>query len=560
MKAAHLKLNLWEFCSVLGGGMFLLFARGADWFNHNQSAYFIYGTRLFDPTFIPKDWFTWQTFHHDFAFAHLLAGLLRLGPLHTVVMVVHIILLAGLAYALLILCRRFFAHPFVVYCLLLAWVGVVNTGEAGLGGQNLYFGFFQPSEVAGCLMMIGLIFLLDHRYLLSGIILGFAGIFHGSFLVSTAPAVLITAWVCGAFNSKRNLLAFGLPLGVLWGMFFFIMLNAMSHSAPASAKTMGMMLHLRGSGDFEFSQWPLQATFNWFVWAFLGLTAISQFPMEQKYKEFRACFLALLITSLFAIAQLILVDHASVTMLMLWRSSSFVLILGVAAIIGRCVQILIYPKAITNKDRIFIAGCIIAAIVFMNNQWGISSNRRFLWMMIFPMAAGAAWFGKPRLVKGLIIAMVLAIALRTSSQGIKTANNFETHPEPPLVGEMEKWVKERTPKDSIFAVPIDMPHMRIRGKRAIVADWASSCYLPSDLQHWYERICDLSGLPSNVLYSDYQAFVDGYDRLNLSRAKKLKERYGVDYVVVFSRRHKGNLDGLIERYANADYKVLEVPN
>ncbi len=562
-------LNLWEFVGVFGGAIFLLLSKqGFVYLTHNQTQYFIYAMRLAQPHFIPNDWFTWQTFHHDFAFGYLIYILSKIGPLFITAIVMDFLLLASMAYSLLILCRRFCVYPFVVYILLLTWLGIISANEIGLGWQYLFCGFLQPSEVSGCLMVVGMSLLFERQFVFSGTVLGLAGLFHGAYLVSFGPAIIATALAVGVWRNWRSLFSFGLPLVLLWGLLAVVVGQALAHSSGPTQQTMSIMTNLRAPGDFIVSQWPLDWMVNWFIWAFLGLFVMADLGPDQKYKEMRVCFFALLLTSLAGIAQAIFIKNQSLVLLMLWRSSPVALILGQVIVLDRSVNLLMNPQRVKNADKIFTCVLIAAVLILLNNHWGLESNRRFMWLLAFPLAAGGCWItrvlGKShamqnKVITVLLMSVMMAVMVKTSYGGLKLSHNFETHPESVSLGNMEQWVKKNTPADSIFIVAPGMEYMRIRARRAIVVDATSSCYLPSDLQQWYQRLCAISGLPSKPLVPDFHALANGYNQLDTARAKRLKDLYGAQYVVILSYEHKGDVSGLIERYANADYRVLEIP-
>jgi len=206
----------------------------------------------------------------------------------------------------------------------------------------------------------------------------------------------------------------------------------------------------------------------------------------------------------------------------------------------------------------------------MANNWGphyLKAN--FLWITTIPLAGIGAWalkkwkqklFDYKQLVRGLILGIMLMMMVVYFYSGLKSPHrNYLTHPESLTLAEMEKWVRENTPHDSIFVVLPDMWYMRIRARRAIVVDWQSTPYFPSDLQEWYKRICDISGLSSDNLVTNPKYIIEGYKCLDAARAKMLQERYNADYVVVSTKEHTGDLSGLKEIFVNEDYRVLKIP-
>ena len=103
---------------------------------------------------------------------------------------------------------------------------------------------------------------------------------------------------------------------------------------------------------------------------------------------------------------------------------------------------------------------------------------------------------------------------------------------------------------------------RIRGRRAVVVEWKPTTFIASDLEEWYQRVLDVHGFPKSTLPTEVtsQLLKKGYLHLDTKRAKLLQERYCADYIITLAEEHRGNLDGLIERFRNEQYLVLEIPS
>src|ERR1700675_4184187 len=125
-------LKMW--LAMAGAALFLMLSKeGIVYLTDNQAQYFLYGLRLSDPGFIPNDWYTWKVFHHHFAFGHLIHFLHTLGPLSVTTVATDFVLMMGMTVSLMVLCRRFCTYPFLVFIVLITWLGIICLQETELG-------------------------------------------------------------------------------------------------------------------------------------------------------------------------------------------------------------------------------------------------------------------------------------------------------------------------------------------------------------------------------------------------------------------------------------------
>jgi len=549
--------------------LFLMLSKeGITYLNENQAVYFLYGLRLSEPHFLVNDWFTWKVFHHHFAFGHLLHFLYLLGPLPITTFIADFMVFMAMVYGLFILCRRFSEHYYLVFLCLVTWLGVITLHETELGKENLFIGFLHPVEMSGCLIILGFALLFEKRFLFSGMILGVAGLLHGSILVSSAPAWFSLVLYMKIWQDKGNFLKFFLPVGICWAIQSLVLKMAMSHSHAPLQESMSILINVRDPLLIA-SNWSFFWTLNWFVWILLGSIMMLNLPWDQKYNEWRVCFFTLILTSVLGMIQTVTTNIPSLTVMMLWRSSPVAIILSVLIILNQCMNWLIDPQKMKQKDFILLTFMGIFGLIFLLHfRWGPIQPKRFIWLMAIPLATLGGWIAyqisknkdlRIKVAGGIILAMMAIDIIRISYHGIQMSRNYETNPDPPSIGQMESWVRHNTPPDSIFVVHPEMPYMRYRARRAIVVDFKPPCYIPSDLQEWYHRLCNEAGLPFKPMVHGEDPIIEGYDKIDFSRAEQLKKIYGASYLVVVNKEHKGDLTGLIPRYANADYRVLQIP-
>jgi hypothetical protein len=564
-----MKLNFFDFLLGIFGGLFLTFSRKICFLCSNQAQYLPYGLRLCDPTFIPKDWFTWKAFHHEFAFGYLICFLKKLGSLFITTTIAETIIMIFLSFALLLLAKRFCRYPLPVFFLLIVWLRLVGSNENGLGWQNFISGFLIPAEVAGFLMVFGLAFLLNHRYLISGTAFGVAGLFHATFLSSFGPTILATAFAVGLWRKKKTLLLFAIPLIFFWGIIFAVVANAFLNSPPVPPQTMSIATNLRAPGDFFLSNWSLKWTISWLMWALVGVVSMLILPQKKKFKELKIAFFTVLATNIIGVLVLAFIKIPSLMLLMLWRSSPLVLLLGLLIALDRGLYLVINPKKISTGDKIFVVLSLISATFLLNINWGPQiSKSRFLWIASSPLSGLIAslitrfkksQINRSQIVTASVFATMMFIMTIYLKAYLGKSENYLTNSPSPLA-QMEKWVRENTPKDTILVISPDMEYMRLRTQRAVVVDWKATNFRPSDLWEWYKRLSDIAGFPSDTLAPNFESIMKGYYCLDSARAKLLNQLYGAKYVVVLTKEHRGNLSDLRETFANDDYKVLKIPS
>lgn len=569
IKQNIVKLTYFDFFLGITGGLFLTLAKHwGDFPVGNQFGYFLFGMRLYDPTFIPQDWYTCEVFHPHFAFGYLLYFLQFLGPLKIVTEISQFITMALLALGLWILCKWFCKYMKLVYIGIIVLISLMRSWDMGLGSQQLISGYFQPSEISSSFMVLGLALLFGRRYLTSGIFIGLGGLFHSAILTSYGPCIIMTAFATGIMQNRKSMLSFVIPIGLLWGIIFFVVSNATIHSTPLTIQTAAIFTVFRAPGDFIISNWPRNPTFCWLILTAIGAMAIFKYTSDFRIKTLRISFVTLIITTVIGVIQLTFFNISALSATMLWRATPIALLFGLIIILDCAIRIGVEHGKVQIKDYFFICTFFIACVLLINFGW-YKLNLLF-WLMAIPLSVGAAKivyrFDKVSInysklaVTFISTVMIFLIILSVYRRKDNLYNYF--YPSPSAHGELMKWVRENTLEDSIIVVHPEMGSFRILGRRAIVVDAALTPFMHDELLEWYQRLCDVCGFPvtANPTKISLQIMVDGYRYLDTARAKLLYQRFGANYVVVSAKEHAGDLNGLIEKYHNEDYCVFEIPS
>ncbi len=549
------------------GGLSLTFIRGIQYIYDTQVGYYLYGLRLYDPNFIPRDWLVGTTFQHHIAFGYFLYFLQKVGSLYVMSIIAQVAFMTAFSYGLLIISRRFLRYPVPVFFGVILYMGFVRPVEFGLGGQTFLMGYLQPSEIASALMILGLAFLFERRYLASGIVLGFAGLFHAQFLASFGAPILVTFFAMGVWRNRQALISFLVPLALLWGILVAYVGYCLLHSAPPTMDTLWILINLRAPVDNVIANWDLKINLLWVLWIGLGAMAISMLPKEAKFRDLRICFAVVILTCLVSIAQAALFKVASITIMEFWRVAPLAMLLSLLVVLDKSIDIAVTPEKGTKGNAVFLASAFVAGMVLANKSFAQSSIRALIWLIAVPLAflmgtlvsyvsKGLVERSKAILTSFLII--IVSMMGIYSYRGLTIySHNYLLHPASASLGEMENWCRANTPNDAIFVIPPELEYMRIRARRAIVVDWKTPPVFPSDMEEWYRRICAISGI--STPRPTYDLIKEGYRHLDTKRAEMLRQRYGATFVVVKSKEHVGDLKGLMERFRNQDYQVFEIP-
>ncbi len=96
-------------------------------------------------------------------------------------------------------------------------------------------------------------------------------------------------------------------------------------------------------------------------------------------------------------------------------------------------------------------------------------------------------------------------------------------------GPMELWVKDNTPPDAVFLIPLTLEDFRLKAHRAVVVDYKVFPWSDAGLLDWRRRIDAVLGAPLPL--NQYKpAVLDAhYANLGAAQVETLDRRYGANY-------------------------------
>jgi hypothetical protein len=156
------------------------------------------------------------------------------------------------------------------------------------------------------------------------------------------------------------------------------------------------------------------------------------------------------------------------------------------------------------------------------------------------MVIGSGWLGRftsaareglpSAWATGALLITLLAVNVARCSRFVRYSNVLSGGD--PSITELCGWVAKNTPENALFLTPPREIDLRMRCRRAIVVDWMEPAR-SSEILEWYARLEDVTGRHPFRGAADLQ----GYEELDAQRLARLRQRYGVDYVVV-TRGHE----------------------
>ncbi len=255
MNAAHRIAPWLEALLVAVTALGLGASFGWNWAIGGHTCYLPLSLHFSDPSLLARDWYVTETTQYHPAYGYLGELLLSLSPNGWAFGIAQTLTIAAAAAGLYAL-ARVLAGPRLALAtyLVLTTIGFV-TRWRGPGTTYVFDGVFQPSGVSSLFLVLAFAPFVQGRYLLSGMLLGLAGLFHLNLLVLGMGAFGLAHLFLGRAGLARRLAAqLALP-AVVGAGFLPMMLRA--NQAPAGADVANWVFtHARNAHHFMLGrQW-----------------------------------------------------------------------------------------------------------------------------------------------------------------------------------------------------------------------------------------------------------------------------------------------------------------
>ncbi len=540
----------------------------------NQVVYLLGSLRILHPDLYRNDWLATHTTMYHPTFEYLGAALMALNKQGWGVAIGQTVLITTTAMCLYWLMRVISPKRYALASFVLLMSVCFLTRMHTVGTSYVIDYIMQPSSIGSLGFIAAIPAFLSGRWWLSGVLLAIGGLFHANYLILGIGVFGFAHLMLGREDLLRRLVKqLVLPsLAVL--LFLPTILKAAD--APMAEPARMILFHVRGRWHFMPSTYEAQYI-PFIGWQLLGIGAGIGLNLLRDIRG-RTSRLAAIAASLMIViwvgtAATTSLHIDKITELFVQRLAPHTEVIMQAMAALAAVRVIADPASSRRFSKISI-GLIVAGLCVLLMYEG---NRKqhplpnllyaVVWAVVVvkgihfvlrevtrlrpALGKYGIWWRRVGVWAALIGAGVLiehpAVQelghLKRRSTLLRGLNRQET--------ELYAWLRKNTPKDAVLLTPPSVEGMRFHSHRAIVVDWKSNPFVPSEVMEWKRRLDDVTG--RNVRgWGD----LGGYNQLNERRLDMLKRKYGVDYVVTF-RGRQGGLRGKTVYY-NSRFVVLDV--
>ena len=131
----------------------------------------------------------------------------------------------------------------------------------------------------------------------------------------------------------------------------------------------------------------------------------------------------------------------------------------------------------------------------------------------------------------------------------------------PGLGRVIEWVRDESPKGSVFVTPAHLSVFTFATSRAIIANIYAAPVRATETLEWFQRIALIHGydprgpMPSSC---DINVMRRDYGTMNSQRARELRKRYGADYLLVNHTFQTGDISELEVVFRNGPWAVYRI--
>lgn len=545
-------LPVWVWvCSVVWAVSF-----GASYGAGNQVSYLIHGVHLANPVFLQYDWLTAHTTDYHPVFSRLVAMLSAAGILKQAAIVLNVAFAtaAGLILYEIVGMITSAHNRTAVFLLVLSLSALDRTRT--VADSYLLSNELQPSTVAAVALVAASWLFVRGRYLASGVTLMIGGAFHANYLV-LCPALFGLAML---MDGRKSLVKRGVqtlaPSAAVIILFLPLLLTASGGGDARAART--ILQEIRAPQHYALAgfSFGIPPFFAWGVLGLLSLAAARRREQRAGLRPLAALFLAT--TSLIVVAsvQAVVGPIPILTQLYLWRLAPMgvllaQILLAQSLAVGPSLS-MVMERSRQGLLETALGICAFLLIIRDSRYYGNLAAAVCLTII-------AAAYALPRLSMRRVSETALAVLVFSTAVVWQGYGALRTNT---LVGwapkderQLYAWAS-RTVADAQFLVPLDLSGFRLHAGRAIVVDWKTPPFMPSELVEWYRRVGRMAG---DSGFRSYAAAVHGYAAMTADRMAALVRDYGVTYVVAQKEWSWPPLPGYSVAFTNSKFVVLEVP-
>ncbi|BBM85103.1 DUF6798 domain-containing protein [Candidatus Uabimicrobium amorphum] len=530
---------------------------GLGYASGNQNTYLVEGLTKIDASFLANDWFAHQSKHHHANFCNIIlfVGYLGLPTGATLVLLELLLRMVTLLCIFKVIGTLDDEHRLAIFVFVLSFLVLEETWS--VCGSYIFSAVLQPSSLGSTFTMVGFLYFLRGRYLVSGLMMAFAGYMHTNFLLLGFVYLGIAHLFLGSKQFLRRSLMQFTPMLVVFCMALPYLLEFMSSENGKIARD--IILFVRAPHHYV----PNLVDFIPFIgWSILGCFSLKVLNGENPiHKRFVALYVSLLITVCVATLLTTVVFVPTISQLFFWRMAPFSVLLSQMLIFYFVIQRVFHSNEI-SWGQCFAEFALAFVILYLTRRYrvfvGFLPVVGALFLLLRPAFVKISrWMFLPQKYKQtflqlLGIAFLLLIFAYKSNVCYQKSTFINGFP-PKWEGELYKWC-ETTKNTSKFLVPPDLGNFRLHAERAVVVDWKSLSVHPDDVVEWYSRIQDITGVEK---VADLGTAQEGYTQMDLPRLMKLIRKYSIDYAVLY--RGQNETHGLPVTFENEKFVVVKLP-
>ena len=333
-----------------------------------------------------------------------------------------------------------------------------------------------------------------------------------------------------------------------------------------------------GAGQEESTYWKIASDFrnphhthawDWCVWSngeirryvgvlLLQASALAACPPDPLRRRKVIVILAP-IASMVAISTFAtIMFHSSwLGRFEVWKLSPFLTLIGWAFLGGTGAALMSFDRLNISRDKL-IASCIMAALglIVLGTHWRHSLLVALFAASLLGARVVLTLFAVPVTIRRsfhmLSIVVLVLISFLSAWSGLQRSDMAvhrldDSH-------SLVEWVRENTPRRSLFLVPFDLNTFRLCALRSAVVEFKAFPFDKRGIVEWYRRVTEISGAPPRSMKEALRS----YNGLNAERIRELRSLWGIDYVITYSGKHWGDTTGLPLAYEDRYFRVFAV--
>lgn len=388
--------------------------------------------------------------------------------------------------------------------------------------------FFGYRSLGILFLLFYLIYLMERQFLKSAVVAGLGFLVHP---LSIIPSLLLLPFATLAISKGKlqELAKISLVFIILISPLILVILSQNSFST-SGLKDQFWFSIIKYRDNYLFaSTWSFRSWLAFFMYIVLIGLFLGNLKQTRKF---------ILLTVMVSLSVFV----TNFIILEIWRIpaiAQFQLVRSITPL--AYIGLSLAPIFLLSKNLPLRMSGIVAFLSLSLNLFGL-----FLLSVIFYFAA-ALFFKKPQtfnLSKNFCYILFATFFVSYLFLNLGSLTNISGRLEFPKSSSdwtsLQIWVKNNTPKDSLFLVPPHQTGFRIFSHRSIIGDikdGAIVMYSPNYAKYWLSLVEDLLN----------------YDKLNEEQFKLLHSKYNFDYVVTLSSQ-KLNLKQV---YKNDNFIIYE---